>query len=69
MTPGQGVDGPSVAHDLVLDEALQAVSAAPSGEASVVDAEGKPIGSVSLKQIINAMARPAEEGDQEARYR
>ena len=69
MTPGQGVDGPSVAHDLVLDEALQAVSAAPSGEASVVDAEGKPIGSVSLKQIIGAMARPAEEGDQEARYR
>ena len=69
MTPGQGVDGPSVAHDLVLDEALQAVSAAPSGEASVVDAEGKPIGSVSLKQIIDAMARPAEEGDQEARYR
>ena len=69
MTPGQGVDGPSVAHDLVLDEALQAVSAAPSGEASVVDAEGRPVGSVSLKQIINAMARPAEEGDQEARYR
>ena len=69
MTPGEGVDGPSVAHDLVLDEALQAVSAAPSGEASVVDAEGRPVGSVSLKQIINAMARPAEEGDQEARYR
>ncbi len=69
MTPGAGVDGPNVEHDLVLDEALQIVSAAPSGEASVVDAEGKPVGSVSLKQIINAMARPAEEGDQEARYR
>ena len=69
MTPGAGVDGPNVEHDLVLDEALQIVSAAPSGEASVVDAEGKPVGSVSLKQIIDAMARPAEEGDQEARYR
>ena len=69
MTPGAGVDGPSVAQDLVLDEALQVVSAAPSGEASVVDGEGRPVGSVSLKQIIDAMARPAEEGDQEARYR
>ena len=69
MTPGEGVDGPRVAQDLVLDEALQVVSAAPSGEASVVDAEGKPVGSVTLKQIINAMARPAEEGEQEARYR
>ncbi len=69
MTPGAGVDGPNVAHDLVLDEALQVVSAAPSGEASVVDAEGNAIGSVSLKQIIDAMARPAEDGDQEARYR
>ena len=69
MTPGAGVDGPNVAQDLVLDEALQVVSAAPSGEASVVDAEGKPVGSVTLKQIIDAMARPAEEGEQEARYR
>ena len=69
MTPGKGVDGPSVAHDLVLDEALQVVSAAPSGRASVVDAEGKAIGSVSLKQVIDAMARPADNNDQEARYR
>ena len=69
MMPGASVDGPSVAQDLVLDEALQAVSAAQSDRANVVDADGEIIGSVSLKQIIDAMARPADESDQEARYR
>ena len=69
MTPGAGTDGPSLAHDLVLDEALQAVSAAGADRASVVAGDGKAIGSISLKQIIDAMARPAEGSEQEARYR
>ena len=37
--------------------------------ANVVDGDGKAIGSISLKQIIDAIARPAEDSDQEARYR
>ena len=69
MTPGEGVDGPSLPHDLVLEEALQAVSATRLDRANVVDADGKTIGSISLKQIIDAIARPAEDSDQEARYR
>ena len=69
MTPGEGVDGPSLPHDLVLEEALQAVSATRLDRANVVDADGKTIGNISLKQIIDAIARPAEDSDQEARYR
>ncbi len=69
MTPGEAVDGPSLPCDLVLEEALQVVSAAPLGRANVVDGGGNAVGSISLQQIIDAIARPAEEGDQEARYR
>ena len=69
MTPGGSVDGPGLAHDLVLEEALPVVSAARLKEANVVDAEGRAIGSISLKQIVDGIARPVEGGDQNQRYR
>ena len=69
MIPGKGVDGPSLPHELVLEEALQVVGATQFNQANVVDADGKVIGSISLKQIIDAIARPVEDSDQEARYR
>ena len=69
MTPAESVDGPSVPHDLVLEEALQIVSAAQSNQANVVDTDGQVIGSINLKQIIDGIARPVESGDQEERYR
>ena len=70
MTPGESVDdGPSVPHDLVLEEALQTVSGTQDGQANVVDEEGDVIGCIRLSQIIDGIARPAEGGDQEERYR
>ena len=69
MTPAESVDGPSVPHDLVLEQALQIVSAAQSNQANVVDTDGQVIGSINLKQIIDGIARPVESGDQEERYR
>ena len=69
MTPGGSVDGPSLAHDLVLEEALPVVSAARLKEANVVDAEGRALGSISLKQIVDGIARPVEGGDQNQKYR
>ncbi len=70
MTPGESVDdGPSVPHDLVLQEALQTVSGTQDGQANVVDEEGDVIGCIRLSQIIDGIARPAEGGDQEERYR
>ena len=69
MIPGKGVDGPSLPHELVLEEGLQVVGATQFNQANVVDADGKVIGSISLKQIIDAIARPVEDSYQEARYR
>ena len=70
MTPGESVDGPSLPHDLVLEEALPIVSAAKLNQANVVDADGQEaIGSIRLSQIVAGIARPAESGDQGERYR
>ena len=69
MTPGVSVDGPSLPHDLVLEEALQIVSASQLNQANVVDADGEVIGSISLNQIIDGIARPVEASDQDQKYR
>ena len=69
MTPGDSVDGPSLPHDLVLEEALQIVSASQLKQANVVDADGEVIGSISLNQIIDGIARPVEASDQDQKYR
>ena len=69
MTPGEAVDGPRVAHDLVLEEALQIVSATQDHRANVVDADGAVIGSIDLNQIIDGIARPVESNDQGETYR
>ena len=70
MTSDKLVTGPDIPHDLILEEALQVVAVAQTKQANVVDDKGKAIGSISLEQIIGAMARPDEDGGQEAtRYR
>ena len=45
------------------------VGATQFNQGNVVDADGTVIGSISLKQIIDAIARPVEDSGQEARYR
>jgi glycine betaine/proline transport system ATP-binding protein len=50
-----------------LKEALQVLNSADKGVASVVDAKGKPIGKVSLKAAILAIARP--ENDNSPHYK
>ena len=69
MTPGESVDGPNLPHDLVLEEALQVVGAAPFNQANVVDTDRQVIGSINLKQIIDGIARPVESSDPDVRYR
>jgi len=69
MTPGASVDGPELPHDLVLEEALQVVSASKRKMANVVDADGTAVGSIELQQIIDAVARPAEDSDEDPTYR
>ena len=68
MTPDDSVDGPEVAHDLVLEEALQIVTATENKKANVVDSNGNTLGCISLKQIVDAIAKPDETTQSEAKY-
>ena len=69
MTPDESVDGPGIPYNLVLEEALQVVGATQFKQANVLDADGKVIGSISMRQIIDGIARPVEDSRQEGRYR
>ena len=66
MTPADSVEGPDLRYDLVLEEALQALSATRFDCANVVDADGRKIGRASLKQIIGGIARPVDGPGREA---
>ena len=68
MTPDDSVDGPEVAHDLVLEEALQIVTATENKKCNVVDSNGKTLGCISLSQIVDAIAKPEETTQSEAKY-
>ena len=70
MTPGEAVDSSlTLSHDLVLEEAIQLVTATKSMQGNVVDENGKVIGSVSLKQIVDGIARPAAASGDDVQYR
>lgn len=68
MTPDDSVEGPDLPHDLVLEEALQIVTATEGKKANVVDSDGNPLGSISLNQIVDAIAKPEETTQSEAKY-
>ncbi len=70
MTLGEAVDSSlTLLHDLVLEEAIQLVTATKSMQGNVVDEDGKVIGSVSLKQIVDGIARPAAASGDDVQYR
>lgn len=60
---------PELMQDMVLDDALQCIVEANANAVNVVDAQGKIVGSVSLRRIAQAMARPDQQGESEARYK
>ena len=68
MTPDDSVDGPDVPHDLVLEDALQIVTATENKSANVVDSNGTTLGTISLNQIVDAIAKPDETPQTEAKY-
>jgi len=69
MTPGASVSGPQVNKNTVLEDALQEIAKADSRAVNVVDDNGDAMGSITLDQVINGLARPAEDSNPEARYR
>ena len=55
MTPGVGVDGPSVEASLVIEEAARLLGAAGKEAANVCNSQGKLLGNITLSDIIGAM--------------
>ena len=58
MTPGISAEGPTVDASLVIEEVARLLSAEGFEAANVVNSRGKPLGSVSLSDIISAMVPP-----------
>lgn len=58
MTPGVSVDGPTVDASLVIEEAARLLSAECKEAANVINSRGKPLGSISMSDIIGAMVPP-----------
>lgn len=69
MNAGVSVEGPSLDHGMILEEALQAVASSPTRAANVVDGSGATVGSINLDQVIAGLSRPDVVTNSEARYR
>ena len=48
------LEGPDCSCDMSLEAALPLATASPSGEARVVDADGVPVGAISVEQLVGA---------------
>lgn len=68
MTPGHSVEGPAISSKMVLQDALQAVSNAETEAANVTNQDGRNMGSITMRQIVAGLARPAVESNDEIRY-
>lgn len=61
MTPGVGVEGPTVDVSLVIEEAARLLSSEGKDVANVVNSKGKVLGSISMSDIIAAMVPPISD--------
>lgn len=68
MTVGAKVNGPDLNHNVLLEEALQLVSANETKEGNVISDAGEVIGSINLAQIVRALSRPSVELGEKTRY-
>lgn len=58
ITPGISVDGPNVDASLVIEEVARVLSAEGKDAANIINSRGKPLGSISMSDIIAAMVPP-----------
>lgn len=65
MTPGVGVDGPSVDASLVLEEVARVLSAEGKDAANVLNSRGKLLGSITMSDLIAAMVPPKADAASE----
>jgi len=69
MTPNQSIDGPNVPVKTVLENALQMVANTENMAGNVVDSNGTVLGTISMHQIVDGLARPEDTSDSDVRYR
>ena len=65
MTPiatGAPASGPSIAAGATVEEAMRVLTAARDGEATVIAPSGEPVGTVTLRQLAEAMVN-SRDGD------
>ena len=53
-TPGR----PTITSGVTIEDAIRILATAPDGDITVVDTTGKPIGTVTFRQLANAMVSP-----------
>ncbi len=56
MEPAEpGANGPCCSSDMLLEDALPVVTAAPEQKAQVLDEDGKPVGAISSGLLVDAL--------------
>jgi glycine betaine/proline transport system ATP-binding protein len=50
-----GSDKPTIPANITIEDAIRALVSAPDGDVTVVDPSGKPVGTVSFRQLAGAM--------------
>jgi glycine betaine/proline transport system ATP-binding protein len=55
-------NGPAIAADATLEEALQEMTHAGAHVARVVDAHERPVGRLTMDAVVSAMVTPVESG-------
>jgi glycine betaine/proline transport system ATP-binding protein len=54
--------GPAIAAGVTIEEAVRSLATAPEGDITVIDASGKPLGTVTFRQLASAMVN-ADDSD------
>ncbi|PWE54654.1 proline/glycine betaine ABC transporter ATP-binding protein [Metarhizobium album] len=55
-------DRPTITSGVTIEDALRILATAPDGDITVVDTTAKPIGTVTFRQLANAMVSTRETG-------
>ena len=68
MLKATKASGPKLVSHTSVEEALQILTSAEKGQATVVDIKGKTIGKISLEMAITAIAR-SDHNNNRLRYK
>ncbi len=64
MRPGSSPIGTPIQVGTTIEDAMRIIAHGPDGDIAVVDAEGKPLGVVNLRQLAGAMVNAHEDAQQ-----